>query len=181
MMLVSKRELSDVLGLSERHLDRLVKAGVLPPRTAKGCTLKAAIRGYVAFLKSKAGGVAAERARLLAAQASLAELKLRQHTNELVLRDAVEHMQFTQYRQVRDGLQTIPSRVSGIVAAEQDQAVVFATLTREITLALEGLAAHGRQGNKISDSYAERRLVAGGRGADARADARRPRRHRGPD
>jgi hypothetical protein len=44
------------------------------------------------------------------------------------------------YRRVRDQLQNTPSRLSGILAAENDQAVIFELLTREIAQPMEGLA-----------------------------------------
>ena len=47
-------------------------------------------------------------------------------------------MVFTAQR-VRDTLQTIPSRTSGMLAAEKNQEKVFALLTKEIGQALEGL------------------------------------------
>lgn len=171
-VIVSQHDLASWLDLSPRRIRELTASQVLTKNT-KGYALKASVRAYLSFLRSKTGSLTDERARLTRAQADLQELKLREKTGELVLRAAVEKMQFAQYRQVRDGLQTIPARLSGIVAAESDQRNVFDLLSKEILHTLEGLVAHGLQTDRVADSPAERRLVAGGRGADARADARR--------
>ena len=74
------------------------------------------------------------------AQAALEELKLRKETGELVLRSAVEQATFASGRRVRDGLQNLPARLSGIFAAESDQARIFALFSAEIQQVLEGLA-----------------------------------------
>ena len=48
--------------------------------------------------------------------------------------------QFKVGRRVRDGILNVPPRISGILAAESDQAVVFRLRTQEIVQAMEGLA-----------------------------------------
>lgn len=180
MMLVSKRELSELLGLSERHLDRLIAAGVLPPRTAKGFALKGAIRGYVSFLKSNSGGVATERARLLKFQADLTELKLRERTGELVELAEVESQVFTNSRRIRDAFLNLPPRTAGLVAAESNQHTCFDILNTEVLQILTGLA-NGRQKDRVADSHTKSRPLAEGRGPVQGGPARRHRRHRGPD
>jgi hypothetical protein len=48
--------------------------------------------------------------------------------------------QFKVGRRVRDGIFIVPARISGILAAESDQAGVFRLRTQEIVQAMEGLA-----------------------------------------
>jgi hypothetical protein len=67
------------------------------------------------------------------------ELDLRQRSGELVLREAVERGFFSLARSVRDSLQNLPPRVSGLCAAERNQGKIFVLLTREIDQCLEGL------------------------------------------
>jgi hypothetical protein len=76
-----------------------------------------------------------------AALAGLRELQLRQKTGELVLRSVANKVLFEATRQVRDRFQNIPARLSGILAAERNQAKIFELLTREIHQALEDLAS----------------------------------------
>jgi hypothetical protein len=57
-----------------------------------------------------------------------------------VRREKSEQEYFRAVRQVRDAMLNIPPRVSGILAAERDQARVFEIITKEIHQALEELA-----------------------------------------
>ncbi len=137
---VSQKELASWLGLGARHIRSLTTSGVLT-QSAKGYNLKASIRSYLTFVKSKTGTVTDERTRLLKAQADMQELKVRQRTGDLVEQEAVRRATFDMVRGARDTLQNIPSRISGVLAAEGDQARVFDLLTREIHQALEGLSS----------------------------------------
>lgn len=74
------------------------------------------------------------------AKAQEAELRIAQIQGTLVLREAVEKMQFAQYRRVRDSLLSLPARLGGILAAESDQAQIRIILMRELTQALQELA-----------------------------------------
>ena len=75
------------------------------------------------------------------AKAQEAELRIAQIQGTLVLREVVEKMQFAQYRRVRDGLQNLPARLGGILAAESDQGKIRAILTQEIMQVLQDLSA----------------------------------------
>jgi hypothetical protein len=61
-------------------------------------------------------------------------------TGKLVSRADVEKKVFDMNRQSRDALLNIPARVSGILAAQTDQAEVFRILTEEIQQSLEALS-----------------------------------------
>jgi phage terminase Nu1 subunit (DNA packaging protein) len=131
--------LADLLNLSEQRVGTLTKTGVLRcgPR---GYDVRDSVRSYLAFLRSSTGGLTRERARLVKSQADLHELKLREREGELVERDAVAKKVFALQRQNRDAIQNIPSRLSGILAAESDQEVVFRVLTKELTGAMQALS-----------------------------------------
>lgn len=131
--------LADLLDLSEQRVGILTKTGTLT-RGPKGYHLRTAVRAYLQFLRSKTGSLTNERARLTKAQADLAELRLQARSGELVLLSEVEKAVFASNRRARDRMQNIPARVSGILAAESDQAKIFAILTREIHEALEELS-----------------------------------------
>ena len=81
----------------------------------------------------------AER-RLKWARAAQEELKLQKIQGTLVLRAAVTKTTFDMIRRARDRFQNIPARLSGPLAAERDQAKIFAVLTKEIQQALEDLS-----------------------------------------
>ena len=128
---------------------------------AKGCPHRRDRRGYYRFerkaverwrlvtmpTKSPVGALlySEARARKETALAGLRELQLRQRQGELVLRSAVEMAVFASNRRVRDQLLNIPSRTSGILAAETNQHTIHAILAKEIHHTLESLSgeSHG--------------------------------------
>jgi len=134
----TKQQLAVILNLSQRRITDLIAAKIIPPRGKRGFDLVASVKGYIAFLKKPTGNLTGERARLVKAQADLRELELRKRTGEVVLRSAVEKQTFELNRQARDAMLNVPARISGILAAESDQAVVFRLLTQEIVQAMEG-------------------------------------------
>lgn len=81
----------------------------------------------------------AQRRRTLA-QAEREELKNKELAGELVRRDAVEKALFRIGREVRDGLENLPARLSGIFAAESSQDQIFALLSKELQQVLEVMA-----------------------------------------
>lgn len=74
------------------------------------------------------------------AKAKQEELKLQKIEGTLVLRSDVKTEVFDMVRRMRDKMTNIPARVSGVLAAESDQARVFAYLSQEIQQALEDLS-----------------------------------------
>ncbi len=80
----------------------------------------------------------AQRRRTLAL-AIREELKNLELSGELVRRSAVKQEEFRVLREVRDALENLPARLSGIFAAEHDQQRIFALFSTEIQQVLEGL------------------------------------------
>jgi predicted NAD-dependent protein-ADP-ribosyltransferase YbiA (DUF1768 family) len=76
-----------------------------------------------------------------AAKARQEEIKLQQIEGTLVLRADVEKAVFAQHRRVRDSMQNVAARISGLVAAETSQEQCFAIITRELTQILSELSA----------------------------------------
>jgi hypothetical protein len=81
----------------------------------------------------------AER-RAMVCKAREAELRIQQIEGTLVERSAVEKAVFESTRRVRDGVQNVAARISGLVAVESDQARCFAILQQELTQVLQELA-----------------------------------------
>jgi phage terminase Nu1 subunit (DNA packaging protein) len=138
VMRCTARELASVLVLSERRISELTRIGTL----RKPYELATSVKAYLRFLRSNRGTLTHERSRLVKAQADVAELNFRERRGELVERQAVADAEFRMGRQVRDQVLNIPSRVSGVCAAESDQSKIHVLLTRELNQALEALA-HG--------------------------------------
>lgn len=65
-------------------------------------------------------------------QVKLRELEYLQKTGKLVLKSQVEETVFNLFRALRDGMLNIPERLSGVLAAEADERVVYQTLRGEI-------------------------------------------------
>lgn len=77
-------------------------------------------------------------------QAKTAQLDYEVKIGKLVLKEDVAREAFKVARRVRDAMLNIANRLSGIVAAETDQAKVHTLITREIHQALEGLAQESK-------------------------------------
>lgn len=85
----------------------------------------------------------AQRRRTLA-QAEREEFRAKELAGSLVRRDAVTKALFRMGREVRDGLENLPPRLSGILAAESDQEKIFALLSKEIQQVLSALSKEVR-------------------------------------
>jgi len=114
--------------------------GVLPARKPAGFDLLGSARGYIAFLKTEPNAIKTEKLRHAKVKADLLTLQLEERPVKLVLRSAVEKKLFELQRRNRHGILNIPSRLSGILAAETNQEVVFQLLTRELNAAMQSLA-----------------------------------------
>jgi hypothetical protein len=119
---------------------RLDKSGTLPPKTAQGYSLRKSVKRYLTSKRSGTGGVARERERLLAAQATKIELATRVREGELIGKKYVEESAFRAYRQTRDCLLNIPDRLAGPVTAETDQQKNHKLMRDEILAALTSLS-----------------------------------------
>ena len=138
-MHVSQKDLATWLNIGPRHVRELTTMKVLT-QTPKGYDLKHSVHRYLHLIKARVGGATDECERLLKAQADMGELKVKQRTGELVLKEAVRREVFDCNRRARDRMMNIPDRTAGICAAEMDQAVIHALLTTEIHQALEDLS-----------------------------------------
>lgn len=81
------------------------------------------------------------RERNETAQAELRELELQEKRGMLVKAEDVKRRAFVQARAARDALQSVPARVSAIVAAESDPAKVHDILAVEIRKVCDEIAA----------------------------------------
>ena len=145
MALVTVGKLAKIMKLSPRRIQQLVDEGM--PRDARGkYDAEVCLTWYVDFLKeSSAGGSGNEDYKKalterLIWQAKRAKLEYEQLEGSLVYAKDVEVAAFETARLVRDKIQTIPNRVSAILAAISDPVKVREILEKEIRIALETLS-----------------------------------------
>jgi hypothetical protein len=98
----------------------------------------AEVRGHSSGHKpSNYAEARAERERYAAL---LARLKYEERAGGLVRRDQVEDAIFRTAREFRDRMQSIPDRISAVIAAQTDVAVIHQILSDEIRTALNDFA-----------------------------------------
>jgi phage terminase Nu1 subunit (DNA packaging protein) len=129
--------------LSPRRIQQLADEGHIPRPVRDHYPLWASIQGYVKFLQSRVGGKKgssdeqAERTRLTAAKADLAELERERRVGELMLAEVVRKQDFAIARILRNNLQSIADRVAPMVAAETDAGKVHDLINTEVAQSLE--------------------------------------------
>lgn len=102
--------------------------------------------------KKASGGAlsySAARARKETALAGLRELQLRQRMGEVVELADVQQANFAVGRRIRDGVENLPPRLSGIFSSMTDQSEIFELFSREIQQCLESLTPTGGTDNEV--------------------------------
>lgn len=139
----SRAELAEVLGLTPQRVGQLVQEGVLPkPAQHHVHDPKAAVAAYIRHLQHSQTEEdrAKEEIEKLSLDNALKRLKLDRATGELMSREAVTQAWFVAGRQIRDTLENLPDRLAGPLAAETDQAAIFALLNLELHQLLDTLS-----------------------------------------
>ena len=142
----SRRQLAEMLNLSERRITDLITAGIMPARGPSGFDLTASVRGYIDFLKTQTGDLKTERTRCAKLKADLLDLQVKARTGKLVERAAVERQVFTLCRRLRDQFLNLPNRIDALVAAEPDRHKCFDIVSREVRLILDNLSGFKKIG-----------------------------------
>ena len=137
----SSSSLSQLLNLSVRRIQQLVKAGLLPKPGPDGHRLLDAVPAYLRLLQRPAqvGNWPTRDKELIEVQTQIRQVELREKSGELVSRSAVEGEFFSIGRTVRDNLQNLPARTAGLVATERNQQRCYDLLAQEVNQILEGL------------------------------------------
>jgi phage terminase Nu1 subunit (DNA packaging protein) len=137
---VMSGELRALLGVSREALSGLAKRGIVAPGKKRGTyQLQESVSSYCQHLRAMAGGQGGEagasaRERLGQAQATLAEVKAKQLSGELVEASEVEALWTSKLRAFRNRILAIPSRVRDLSARQS------VSLTHELRGALTELA-----------------------------------------
>lgn len=127
-------ELGEALCLSPQRINQLVKDGVLPVPFDGRYLPREAVAAYVRHLRQReeSRSHVGEAVRKMKLENEMREIKLRRIAGELAPVDRVQKDWFEAGRRVRDGLLNLPSRLSGVFAAESSQEKIFESFTKEI-------------------------------------------------
>ena len=138
----SNTELAEVFGISPQRLGVLCRQGVVPMPENGLHDPKIAVTAYIRHLKTKDEGSskAGEEVKKIQLENEMRQIRLQKIAGELVPVERVAKDWFEVTRRVRDGLLNLPSRLSGVFAAEASQEKIFESFTKEIHAVLHELA-----------------------------------------
>jgi len=114
------RVIARLLVLTERRVQQLATAGIIPKASRGNYDLIESVRGYILhqrkLIEERQPGTVTvleeERARLTGAKASMAELDERERRGELIPASQVEGFLLPLFTRVRQGILSLPSRAA---------------------------------------------------------------------
>lgn len=135
-------ELALALLLSPQRVSQLSKEHVLPPAVDGLYVPIESVASYIRYLRQREAGKsqAGEAVRKMQLENEMRQIKLQRIAGELVPVDRVQKDWFEVSRRVRDALLNLPSRLSGVFAAEANQEKIFESFTKEIHQVLTELS-----------------------------------------
>ena len=135
-------ELAEALCLSTQRVNQLVKEGILPIPVDGRYAPRESVSRYVQHIRQREDSKthAGEAVKKMQLENAMREIRLRKISGELVPVDRVARDWFESSRRVRDGLLNLPSRLSGVFAAESDQEKIFDSFSKEIHQVLTELS-----------------------------------------
>ena len=146
---LSTVEMARLLGLSTDRVAKLGSSGVLPKAGRGRYPLADGVQAYIRFIKENpegrprvSGNLEAEKVRLTAAQADLAEQKAAAGRGELLDADLVRRRWVDTAARLRAALLAVPSRVASRLGMDRAAA---AELDAELRAALDEIATAGEQ------------------------------------
>jgi phage terminase Nu1 subunit (DNA packaging protein) len=149
--------ISKLFGLSERRVQQLARDGVIPKPEKNQYELIGSVRSYIDYLQQRAFGkgvspqdMHVERARLLKAQADMAEIELAEKSGALVAVERVESDWIQVLSACRAKLLSIPTKSAHQIVNLVEVYDVEKFLKQAIFEALEELAAYEIKGEDIS-------------------------------
>lgn len=122
---VSVATLARLFNLTERRVQQLARDGIIPKAKRGEYDLVACVRGYITYLQQAATGrtsdVAADRNRLVKAQADKAELECRMMLREVIPVVEVEDSWARILKSFQSRILSLPMRLVQIAKATADQ------------------------------------------------------------
>ncbi len=141
--------IAKLFGLTERRVQQLAKDGIIPKPEKNQYELVGSVRAYINYLQQRAFGKGAaprdthlERARLIKAQADMAEIDLAEKTGALVTVDRLEADWMAMVNACRSKLLSIPTKVAYQISNLKDPEEIENFLKRTIHEALTELASY---------------------------------------
>ena len=135
-------ELAEALCLSTQRINQLVKEGLLPSPIDGRYAPREAVSRYVQHIRQReeSRSHAGEAVRKVQLENEMRQIRLQKIAGELAPVERVAKDWFTVTRRIRDALLNLPSRLSGVFAAESDQNKIFTSFTKEIHQVLTELS-----------------------------------------
>ncbi len=163
--------IAKLFGITERRVQQLAQEGVIPKPEKNQYELIGCVRSYIDYLQQRAFGKGVtpqdthlERARLLKAQADMAEIELAERTGALVTVERVEVDWLEMVTACRAKMLGIPTKTAYQIAHLENPQEIEKFLKRTIYEALAEMAAYESDTEDLSDSIAD-----GDEGVDAAA------------
>ena len=139
--------ISKLFGISERRVQQLARDGVIPKPEKNQYELVGCVRAYIDYLQKRAFGKGVapqdthlERARLIKAQADMAEIDLAIKTGSLVAVETIESDWSQMVSSCRSKLLAIPSKAAYQISGLEEVVEIEKFLKRTINDALSELA-----------------------------------------
>lgn len=150
--------IAKLFGLSERRVQQLARDGIIPKPEKNQYELIGSVRSYINYLQQRAFGQGVapqdthlERARLLKAQADMAEIELAERTGELVTVERVESDWMAMVMACRAKMLGLPTKTAYQISNLKDTHEIEKFLKRTITEALTELATYDTDDEDISE------------------------------
>ena len=141
--------IAKLFGVSERRVQQYAQDGIIPKPVKGQYELVACVRGLINYLQQRAFGQGVapqdthlERARLLKAQADMAEIELAERTGKLVTVERVETDWAEMVTACRAKMLSIPTKTAYQIAHLENPQEIEKFLKRIIYEALAEMAAH---------------------------------------
>jgi len=155
--------IAKLFGISERRVQQLAQDKVIPKAVRGQYELVGSVRGFIHYLQQRAFGKGVapqdthlERARLLKAQADMAEIDLAERTGSLVTVDRVEADWMDMVSACRAKMLSIPTKTAYQIAHLENPQEIEKFLKRIINEALAEMATYETTNDEdLSDSLEE--------------------------
>ncbi len=150
--------IAKLFGITERRVQQLAQEGIIPKPEKNQYELVGCVRGFINYLQQRAFGKGVapqdthlERARLLKAQADMAEIELAERTGALVTVERVETDWLEMVTACRAKMLSIPTKTAYQIAHLENPQEIEKFLKRTIYEALAEMAAY-ESDEDLSDS-----------------------------
>ncbi len=150
--------IAKLLKLSERRIQQLAKEGVIPKAERGKYDLVNSVRGYIDYLKAKAGGeftaeeVLKNKNKLLKAKAELAEIDKMKASGELIPKGEVKKTWLELVHKLKQKLLSIPNKVAPVVVTIKSINEIKLIIQDKIHEALYEISSDDRSVAKNNES-----------------------------